>query len=498
MRRLFPPIFYNPVTLTGAFIAAISLGLIVFLTLIELLASETKPYMGIITFIILPFFMIIGFILILYGVKRERKLIKKRKGKTRSLPVIDFNNPQHRKTITYITFGALFLIIFSAFGSYKAYEYTETDEFCGTTCHSVMNPEFTAFKYSPHARVHCVDCHIGSGAQWYIRSKLSGAYQVYAVLFNKYTKPIETPIKNLRPAQGTCEQCHWPKVFLSEKLRKNTYFLSDEQNTKWSIDLLMKIGGGNIEVGQTSGIHWHMNIANEVKFYASDRRRQVIPYVRVKHADGKITEYRSTEEKFDEADITEKNLKRMDCIDCHNRPTHIYHDPYTSMNDLMSVGWVDPSLPYIKSVTVEALEKPYTTKEIGLDSIKTIIEEFYKKNYPEIAEKKHDKIEEAIVQTQKIYNRNYFPSMKVDWKGFPNNIGHLYSNGCFRCHDGNHVSEDGKVLTRDCNTCHTILAQKFEKDSLRISLAGIEYKHPVDIGEEWKETNCSECHSDAE
>ena len=476
------------------YLSLISLGLIVFLTIIELLASETKPYMGIITFIILPFFLIIGILLIIYGIKRERKLEKKGKVRYRLLPVIDLNNPRHRKILTYFIFGALFLIIFSAFGSYKAYEYTDSDQFCGTTCHTVMNPEYTAFKYSPHARVHCVDCHIGSGAQWYIRSKLSGAYQVYAVLFNKYTKPIKTPITNLRPAQATCEQCHWPKVFLSEKLRKITYFLSDEKNTKWSIDLLMKIGGGNFESGQTSGIHWHMNIANKVKYYASDDRRQVIPYVRVKHENGEVTVYRSTDEKFDESKISEANLKKMDCIDCHNRPTHIFHYPNTSIDDLMSIGWVDPDLPYIKSVAVEALDKGYSTKKIGLDSIGITIKTFYEKNYPEIAKKKQDKIERAIYETRRTYERNYFPSMNVSWKVYPNNIGHLYSNGCFRCHDGNHVSDNGKVLSRDCNTCHTILAQKFEKESLRISLGGINYKHPVDIGEAWKDTDCDVCH----
>ncbi len=98
-----------------------------------------------------------------------------------------------------------------------------------------MEPEHTAYQNSPHARVKCVDCHVGSGAGWYVRSKLSGAYQVYAVLANVYPRPIPTPIKNLRPARETCEQCHWPSHFSGQKEVINTYFKSDEQNTRWTI-----------------------------------------------------------------------------------------------------------------------------------------------------------------------------------------------------------------------------------------------------------------------
>jgi len=185
----------------------------------------------------------------------------------------------------------------------------------------------------------------------------------------------------------------------------------------------------------------------------------------------------------------------MDCIDCHNRPSHIYHDPYTSVNHLMSLGWVDPAIPNIKSVAVDALENSYQTKGSALDSIKLMINQFYQNNYPQIASANKSKIERAIKEVQKIYSRNYFPEMNVSWKKFPNHIGHMYSPGCFRCHDGKHKSKDGKVLSRDCNVCHTILSQQFEKDTLRLSLGGVEYHHPVDIGNAWKEENCSDCHA---
>jgi hypothetical protein len=381
------------------------------------------------------------------------------------------------------------------FTSYKAYEYTESDKFCGETCHSVMEPEYSAYQFSPHARVGCVQCHIGSGASYFVKSKLSGSYQVYAVALNKYPKPIPTPIENLRPAQQTCEQCHWPKHFYSEKEHINTYFISDSGNTKWTLNLLMKIGGGNIEAGPTSGIHWHMNIEHEVTYVALDRERQVIPWVRARKPDGTETIYRSTEMTVSDDSLKQAFSRKMDCIDCHNRPTHIYHPPARSIDRIMALGWIDPKLPFIKSVAVKALETPFATKSGAADSLKLIIEEYYRQNYPDVLKLEQVKIDSAVEQVRKIYSRNYFPEMGVNWKKFPDNLGHMYYLGCFRCHDGKHVNDQGKVLSRECTTCHTILAQQFERDTLRLSLKGIDYRHPVDIGDAWKETNCSECHN---
>jgi nitrate/TMAO reductase-like tetraheme cytochrome c subunit len=495
MKRIFPPAFYNMRTLIGAAIASVSFGLVLFLTVLDLFEGEQKPYIGILTFIILPIFILLGLLLVFYGTWREHKREKQGLPHDLKLPRIDLNNPKQRNAFFWFSFGALLLLIFSAFGSFKAYEYTDSDKFCGTMCHAVMNPEYTAYEFSPHARVGCVKCHIGPGAGWFVRAKLSGAYQVYATIFNKFPKPIPTPIENLRPAQETCEQCHWPKQFFSEKMLKNTYFLSDEKNTRWTLDLLIKIGGGNIEAGPTSGIHWHMNIANELTYIATDSQRQNIPWIQSKNPEGKITVYRSTEDSLTDGQIRTMKTRRMDCIDCHNRPTHIYHPPARSINHVMSLGWIDPKLPNVKSLSIKVLEGSYSTKQVGLDSIKLAIEEYYRTNYPELAKTKQDTIAKVVAEVQKIFSRNYFPEMHVSWKKFPDNIGHMYYPGCFRCHDGKHVSGDGKVLSRDCNVCHTILAQQFEQEGLRMSLTGVDYKHPVDIGNAWKEMNCSDCHN---
>ncbi len=494
MKRKYPDSFYNPTTLVGAALAAVSFSLVLFLMVLEAFQKNPKPYMGIVAFVILPTFLLAGVGLMIFGILNERKRLASGK-KTRHLPVIDLNDPAHRFSTIMISFGLILFLIFSAFGSYKVYEYTDSDEFCGTICHSVMSPEYTAYQYSPHAKVGCAQCHIGSGVSWFVKAKISGSYQVYSVLFNKYSRPIPTPIENLRPAQQTCEQCHWPKHFFSEKKLVSTYYLSDENNTKFTINLLVKIGGGNIEAGPTNGIHWHMNIGNEVTYITTDPSRENIPWVKSKSSDGKEVIYESTEHPLSKEAKSKAEPRRMDCIDCHNRPSHIYHDPFTSVNHLMSLNWVDPTIPNIKSVTVDALENSYSTKEKALDSIKLLINQFYQNNYPQIAASKKPQLDRAIQEVQKIYSRNYFPEMNVSWKKFPNHIGHMYSPGCFRCHDGKHKSKEGKVLSRDCNVCHTILSEQFEKENVRLSLTGVEYNHPVDIGNAWKEENCSDCHA---
>jgi NapC/NirT cytochrome c family, N-terminal region len=495
MKRIFPESFYNLTTLIGAGISAVSFGLILFLVLLEATSASQKPYMGVIAFVILPAILLIGIVVLVIGIMRESRRTRMGKPHGLHLPAIDMNNPHQRRAVVFFSVGLILLLLFTAFGSFKAYEATDSDQFCGESCHKVMSPEYTAYQFSPHAKVGCVKCHIGSGADWFVRSKLSGTYQVYATLFNKYPRPIPTPIENLRPAQETCEQCHWPKHFFSEKLHKNTYYLSDTANTMWNLDLLIKIGGGNAEAGPTGGIHWHMNLANELLYVPADTQRQVIPWVRTKSGDGTVRIFRSTDATISDSALQTMAKRRMDCIDCHNRPTHIYHPPARSVNHVLSMGWIDPKLPEAKATAVKGLEAPYATRQGGLDSISLAIHEKYDRDYPAVAAAKKAEIDRMVEEVQKIFERNYFPEMRVSWKKFPNNIGHLYYPGCFRCHDGKHVSDDGKVLTRECNVCHTILAQQFQRDTLRLSLNGVEYRHPVDIGDAWKENNCSDCHN---
>lgn len=495
MKRIFPPSFYNPLTLTGAAIACISFGLIVFLVVLDLLAGEQKPYMGILTYVFLPTILLGGLGLVAIGIWRVHRREKRGLPAEMQLPRIDLNNPHQRAAFFWFSIITIMLLVFSAFGSYKAYEYTDSDAFCGEMCHKVMHPEYTAYQDSPHARVGCVKCHIGSGAGPFVQSKMSGAYQVYSVLFNKYARPIATPIENLRPAQETCEQCHWPRNFFSEKRQTFTYFLSDEKNTKWTLDLLLRVGGGNAE-RRANGIHWSMNIANEITYVATDRQRQTIPWVHVRSKDGKSERtYRTTDSTFTDANASEHEKRRMDCIDCHNRPSHNYHPPRPMIDHGMESGSIDPALPFAKTVSEQAIIPMYSSTAIAHDSIRAVVEEYYAVHYPAIAKEQKDQLAQMVSVLQKIYDRNNFPIMGSNWKNYPDNIGHMYYSGCFRCHDGKHVSDDGKVLSKDCNLCHTILAQQYSGKERRVSLDGLPYEHPVDIGDAWKEMNCFDCHS---
>lgn len=495
MRKIFPTVVYNPVTLLGAAVASLSFGLILFLFLLELFADKPHPYMGIITFIIMPIFLIVGLLLISYGIIRERRRVKRGLKRSGRLLVIDFNDQKQRRMVTTFGFGTILLLLFTAFGSFKAFEFTESDEFCGTVCHQVMEPEHTAYLSSPHSRVGCVKCHIGSGASWFVKAKISGAYQVYSVLFNKYSRPIPTPVHNLRPAEGTCEQCHSPEHFFSEVKFKSNYYLYDEENTKSSISMLLKIGGSNEEFGRSEGIHWHMNVANKIVYLHTDEKRNIIPWVKLTTENGEEIIYRNNEIEFDENNYDKNNIRLMDCIDCHNRPSHIYYPADKSVNLSLFLKKIDESLPYIKSIAVDALEHSYTKKSIGLDSIKISIENFYNYYYPEVYKNKSESIRKSIEELQKIYNRNYFPSMQVSWRGFPNHISHLYDTGCFRCHDGKHVSDDGKVIRKECNLCHTIIAQVTAEGEEQLSLKGLDFIHPVKLEGSIESQNCVKCHA---
>lgn len=494
MAKRFPDTFYNPISIVGSVISLVTFISFIFLVLIGFFVPSVPVYFGIVTFLILPFLLILGLLSIFIGLIFERRR-RLRGGEARHFISVDFQNSRHRRGFIVFFIILIVFILSSGFGSYQAFQYTESVVFCGKLCHEVMQPEYTAYQSSPHARVKCAECHIGEGAGWFVKSKLSGAYQVYAVLANVYPRPIPTPIKNLRPAQETCEHCHWPQYFFSEKKRQKTYFKKDEQNTPWTISLLMKIGGGSPDMGPTAGIHWHMNIMQDIIYIANDPMRQEIPWIRTIDRKGNVTEYFSSDMPITKEEMDSSEKHKMDCIDCHNRPSHVYRAPTQALDQALALKQIDPTLPYIKSISVDVLSYKYSTKEKALDSIRTVIENYYGTNFKDIAKTKTEAIKTAVLEVQKTYSRNFFPEMNVSWKVYPENIGHMTNAGCFRCHDGKHVSPLGKVVSKDCNSCHTILYQGTELNPKTLVTTGFEFKHPEDIGDEWKTTNCNECHT---
>jgi nitrate/TMAO reductase-like tetraheme cytochrome c subunit len=473
-------------------IVAASAAGILFLFVSELLEPRENPYLGIFTYVVFPGIMIFGLFVVLLGMVIERSR-RRRTGATGGppYPSIDLNDPRRRRSfVAFLFFGFVFLFI-SAFGSYRAFEYTESVAFCGQVCHTPMYPEFTAYKLSPHARVTCVDCHVGPGADWYVKSKLSGAYQVYAALFNRFPRPIPTPVHDLRPAQQTCEQCHWPEKFFGAQLKVFDHYGYDEQNTHREIRMLINTGGGSPTTGIVAGIHWHMNIANQITYIATDPQRQMIPWVQLRDRNGNITEYFAEGIELAPQEIESATKRRMDCVDCHNRPSHIYVQPDRAVNDAFVAGKMDPTLPFIKHQAVEALSAEYDSTEQAVAAIGSRLDSYYKANYPAVYSERQAALQESIAEVQRIYRSYFFPEMKVDWRTHPDNIGHYFGAGCFRCHDGKHASKTGKVIRTECNICHTVLDQT--EAGRAVPLTAGAFRHPMEL--DVSGANCTECHS---
>jgi nitrate/TMAO reductase-like tetraheme cytochrome c subunit len=411
-----------------------------------------------------------------------------------ALPRIDFNEPRQQIAALMALIAAVVIVVLLSLTGYRAYHFTDSIRFCGLLCHKVMKPEYVAYQHSPHARVTCVQCHVGPGAGWYVRSKMSGLYQVYSATANKYPRPIPTPVKNLRPAQQTCEQCHWPAKFFGAQQKNFAHTLADEANSPWQIQMLIKVGGGDPKTGATAGIHWHMNIKNEIS-YISDESREEIPWVRVVGPDGQTTEYMSQEKPLTPQQLASQPIRRMDCVDCHNRPSHIFRPPDTALDAAFEAGLLDRSLPYLKREAVRVMIQEYATESEALTAIARELPAFYSKEYPDTAKEKAEAIAQAVSSVQQVYSHNQFPEMRADWRAHPNHVGHLTSVGCFRCHDGQHKSADGRVITKDCNACHAILAQGSPEDLKDARLSEQPFRHPVDVGVDVTEFRCSECHT---
>jgi hypothetical protein len=486
-----PSLFRNYVSFIGAAIVAASLTSITLLFLIELTATNNNPYLGILTYIILPGFLVFGLFVVLLGMLRERRRRRRSLASLSAYPVLDLNDPRRRRVFLGFV-GLVFVFVFmSAFGSYRAYEHTESVAFCGQTCHTVMKPEFTAYLAGAHARVRCVECHVGSGAGWYVKSKLSGAYQLYSVAFNKYPRPIKSPVHDLRPADETCAQCHWPAKFFGAQLKVFNRFAYDEGNTLRQTRMLINTGGGDPATGQVAGIHWHMNIANEITYVSTDEQRQVIPWVRMKGRDGTVREFHLDGARLTPEQVASKEARRMDCVDCHNRPAHVYVPPDRAVNDSLAAGKIDPALPFIKRQAVEVLTKGYSANDEAVAAIASGLEGFYRQSYPEVYAQKGGSIRGAVAEVQRIYQTYNFPEMKTDWQTHPDNLSHFYYRGCFRCHDGRHKSDDGRVIRNECNVCHTVLDQS--EGGRKIAAEDGKFRHPVNIGD-LSGMSCTACH----
>jgi hypothetical protein len=462
LRSFFIELTRNPLGLVGTAITTASAILIVTLFAVELFGFLGNPYIGILAYLVLPAIFLGGLLLIPLGIYRERRrrrLAPERGTAPAAFPVIDLNRDRTRRwVLIFVVLTAANMVIL-AVTTYKGVEVMDSTEFCGTTCHSVMHPEYTAYNRSPHSQVKCVACHIGPGADWFVKSKLSGAWQVVSVAFDLYPRPIPTPIHDLRPARETCEQCHWPTKFVGDRLKVFTHYAEDEKNTEMKSVLLLRVGG--IQGRESHGIHWHVDPGITIR-YLSDAKRETIHEVELTGADGTVKRFRKGEPPAEGGE-----WRTMDCLDCHNRPTHIYRAPEEELDEALRVGHIPRSLPHIRRVGLELLRGDYVSHEAARAGIATALEARYREEHPGTPA---EPVAQAARALGDIYAANVFPSMNVSWGTYPNFVGHQHFEGCFRCHDDEHATEDGEAISQDCDTCHTVLAMEEEEPEILAQL----------------------------
>ena len=450
-------VFRNSITIGGAFLATVSV--LLFLTFLATeffgLAVHANPYLGIIFFIIMPSLFVVGLVAIPAGAWFERS--RRLRGRAPSLatwPRLDLNDPVLRGVFVVVAVLTPVNILIVSTAAYKGVESMDSVGFCGQVCHEAMEPEFVAYQNGPHSRVRCVACHIGPGAGWFVKSKLSGARQVYAVLVNSHSRPIESPVHDLRPARETCEQCHWPTQFHGDKLETRHEFAEDETNTESVTTLRLSIGGVDAG-GKPRGIHWHVAEQNAVEYIALDLARQKIGYVKWTAADGKTHEYFA--EGVTEAQLATGERRRMDCVDCHNRPSHIFaRSAERAINDAMAAGAVAKDLPFIRREAGVVLKAEYPDRATADAQIAGKLAAFYRDGYPALWASRQADITQTIEALQGLHRRNVFPAMKLTWGYHPDNRGHTEFPGCFRCHDDEHKTRDGLAIRQDCELCHMI------------------------------------------
>jgi nitrate/TMAO reductase-like tetraheme cytochrome c subunit len=364
------------------------------------------------------------------------------------------NSPLWIRIMPYATLAFAAVVAFGIAGA--GWEYTNSSEFCGTTCHT-MPPQYLSYLHSPHANVKCVECHIGRAtiATQFTR-KAHDISHVVKFIGADYETPIY--IKSLRPAEEVCEKCHNPSSFSNDSIKQIRSFDAEKNNEETLVNLAFRIGGGTHREGRGKGIHWH--IENDVEYIATDdpHLQQEIPWVRVTYAEtGEVEEFVDVDADLP-ADFVEHNadkIQTMDCVSCHNRVSHIFSTPDEALNDAMDRGIIDPSIPYFKQNAMAIMERQYPNMDEARHAIQGL-SGYYQVNWPDYYEDNTDKVDAAVDEMLVLYERMVFPTMDASWTSHPDNLGHKDWAGCFRCHDGKHINEAQESIRIECNLCHSI------------------------------------------
>jgi nitrate/TMAO reductase-like tetraheme cytochrome c subunit len=444
----------SPISVAGMVLTTISAAVFVVVFLADLFGLHTNPYIGILFFLVLPAIFLVGLALIPLGAWVERR--RRRAGRPPTevrWPVFDLNDPARRTAAVIVFTLTIANVVIVSLAAYRGVEYMDSPEFCGAVCHQPMGPEWAAYQQGPHAEVPCVDCHVGTEPGSFIRAKLAGTRRVIAVMFDSYPRPVPSPShQEMVPASQTCQQCHWPERFLGDRLRRVAEYADDETNTESITTLQMHVGGGGAD-RLSHGIHWHANPAVQIDYVAGEDGK--VPYVRVQEG-SEVREYYA--EGATAASIGEAPRLRMACMDCHTRPAHQNAaTPERAVNESIFRGDIPKNLPFVHREAVQALKADYATRDAAIAGVADSLTRFYQG--PAAAGAggfSTDDVSKAVRAVQGIAGRNLFPEMHVGFGTYPSQLGHTDTDGCFRCHDENHTTADGKTISQDCELCHAL------------------------------------------
>ncbi|MEO8520695.1 MAG: cytochrome C [Acidobacteriota bacterium] len=421
----------------------------------DLFGLHTNPYLGILLFLFLPAVFVLGLVLIPAGAWIERR--RRAAGKPASSlewPRIDLNDSSQRATAVIVFCLTTVNIVVVSLAAYGGVEYMDTVGFCGSVCHTPMQPELTAHLQGPHAGITCVACHVGRGPSSFANAKLSGVHRLLAVVRNNYSRPIVAAPENLVPARDTCEGCHAPARFRADRINRIADYADDAGNTESVTTLRMHLGGTD-GTGRAAGIHWHASRSTIIEYLDTGDRDHVIPWV-------KVTDQRAGTREYAIGGVTPEQLakgvrRRMECTDCHNRPSHaIAATAERAVDRSIARGEIGRTLPFVRREAVKALKASYTSEDAALTAIAQSVREFYQTQPAPAETDRGPSLDRAVLALQNIYRRSVFPDMQVSFGTYANNIGHVDSPGCFRCHDDEHVSKDGRNIGQDCETCHAL------------------------------------------
>jgi nitrate/TMAO reductase-like tetraheme cytochrome c subunit len=440
----------HPVTLAGVVIATVSA--VAFLTLVagDMLGMFTNPYAGLVIFVAVPALFAFGLVLIPLGVWLHRRRLRRNPSASVDWPVVDLRVRRVRVIVivaTALTIVNATLILLAAQGSLH---YMETPEFCGLTCHTPMHPQYTAWQNTTHSNVDCVQCHIGEGAKALVHYKLAGVRMLVHVLRGNYPRPVPASTAVLRPALETCGTCHSSTLGHGDRTRTVREYAEDETNTETATTLTLHVGGPGQPTASGRAIHWHADPNLRIEYITTDADRQTIPFVRTINAKGETTEY--VVEGTTPETLAAGTTRTMDCIDCHNGAAHrISPSAEQAVNRAMAAGQISPALPFVRREAVRLLKSEYRDEPAARAAIESGFRAVYAASKAGVDQAL---VSQAIAATQHLYRTNVFPAMKVTWGVYRDNIGHTTSDGCFRCHDGNHVTPTGKAISANCAYCH--------------------------------------------